>query len=133
MSGNDAGKFVLRLTLGVLLLFHGVHKILTGIEPLQGMVTAHHLPEFLAYFVYVGEVLAPILIILGVLARIGAALVIANTIVAVLLAHMGGLSGVDAGTGGYVLELQAFYLFCALAVALFGAGRIAIMGPGPLS
>ncbi|MGN6515889.1 MAG: DoxX family protein [Rhizomicrobium sp.] len=133
MDNNDAGKFVLRMTLGVLLMFHGVHKILTGIEPVQDAVAVHHLPDFLAYFVYVGEVLAPMLVILGALTRVGAALVIANMIVALLLAHSVTLAGIDGGTGGYVLELQAFYLFCALAIALFGAGRIAIMGPGRLN
>jgi putative oxidoreductase len=132
MNTDDFGKLVLRLMLGGLLLFHGVNKILTGIDPIREMIGAHHLPEFLAYGVYAGEVVAPVLLILGLFARIGGALVVVNMIVAILLVHTGMLFGLD-GTGGYALELQAFYLFSGLAVALLGAGRIAVGGQGPLN
>jgi len=132
MNTDDFGKLVLRLMLGGLLLFHGIHKILTGIDPIREMVGAYHLPNYLAYGVYAGEVLAPVLLILGLFARIGGALVAINMIVAVLLVHTGMLLEID-GTGGYALELQAFYLFSGLAVVLLGAGRYAIGGQGPLN
>ncbi|MBS0278290.1 MAG: DoxX family protein [Proteobacteria bacterium] len=132
MNTDDFGKLVLRLMLGGLLLFHGVNKILTGIDPIREMIGAHHLPEFLAYGVYAGEVVAPVLLILGLFARIGGALVVVNMIVAILLVHTGMLFGLD-GMGGYALELQAFYLFSGLAVALLGAGRYAIGGQGLLN
>jgi putative oxidoreductase len=132
MNTDDFGKLVLRLMLGGLLLFHGVQKILTGIDPIREMIGAHHLPGYLAYGVYAGEVLAPVLLILGLFARLGGALVAINMIVAILLVHTGMLLGLD-GTGGYALELQAFYLFSGLAVALLGAGRYAIGGQGPLN
>jgi putative oxidoreductase len=127
MNTEDLGKLVLRLTLGVLLLFHGTHKILTGIGPIRDMIGSHHLPDFLAYFVYLGEVAAPVLIIIGLLSRIGGILVVINMIVAVLLAHTAMLIGTNE-MGGYQLELQAFYLFSGLAVALLGAGRYSIGG-----
>jgi putative oxidoreductase len=132
MNTDDFGKLVLRLMLGGLLLFHGIHKILMGIDPIREMIGAHHLPDYLAYGVYAGEVLAPVLLILGLFARIGGALVVINMIVAILLVHTGMLLEID-GTGGYALELQAFYLFSGLAVALLGAGRYAIGGQGPLN
>ncbi len=127
MNSEDIGKLVLRLTLGVLLLFHGVHKLLTGIDPIRDMIVAHHLPDFLAYGVYVGEVFAPLLVILGIFSRIGGLLIAVDMIVAILLVHMGMLLGINA-TGGYQLELQAFYLFGAIAVSLTGAGRISLGG-----
>jgi len=127
MDTEDLGKLVLRLTVGVLLLFHGVHKILTGIGPIRDMVTSHHLPDFLAYFVYLGEVAAPVLIIIGLLTRLGGILVVINMIVAVALAKATMMIGTNAA-GGYQLELEAFYLFGALAVALLGAGRFSLGG-----
>jgi len=132
MNTDNFGKLVLRLTLGVLLLFHGVHKILTGIDPIRAMIGAHGLPDYLAYGVYAGEVLAPILLILGLFARLGGALIVINMIVALLLVHMGMLAGLN-DQGGYVLETQMLYLFGGLAVALLGAGRIAVGGEGPLN
>jgi putative oxidoreductase len=132
MDTDDFGKLVLRLTLGALILFHGVHKILTGIDPIRAMIGAHRLPDYLAYGVYAGEVLAPVLLILGLFARIGGALIVINMIVAIVLVHMGMLAGLDS-QGGYVLETQMLYLFGGLAVALLGAGRIAVGGEGPLN
>ena len=133
MNTDDLGKLVLRLTLGVLLLFHGTHKILTGISPIRDMIVAHHLPDFLAYFVYLGEVAAPVLIVIGLLTRLGGILVVINMIVAVLLVHTTTLMGTNE-MGGYALEIEAFYLFTALAVALLGAGRFSIGGAdGPLN
>lgn len=132
MATDDFGKLVLRLTLGGLLLFHGVHKILTGIDPIRGMISAHGLPDYLAYGVYAGEVLAPILILLGLFSRLGGVLVVLNMSVAILLVHTGMLVGLN-DQGGYLLELQALYLFGGLAVALLGAGRFAVAAPSPLN
>jgi putative oxidoreductase len=132
MGANDFGKLVLRLTLGGLLLFHGVHKILTGIDPIRAMIGAHGLPDYLAYGVYAGEVLAPVLIIIGLFTRIGGALVVLNMIVAILLVHTGTLVGLN-DQGGYALETQMFYLFSGLAVALLGAGRIAVADESALN
>jgi putative oxidoreductase len=128
MDGEDLGKLVLRLTVGVLMLFHGMHKVLDGIGDIRQMVAAHGLPEMLAYGVYLGEVVGPILVILGLFSRIGGLLIAVNMIVAVLLAGMGSLLAVDPHFGGYALELEAFYLFCGVAVMLLGAGRIGIGG-----
>jgi putative oxidoreductase len=127
MDTDDLGKLVLRLTVGGLLLFHGVHKVLTGIGDISELLGSHHLPEFLAYGVYAGEVLGPLLILFGLFARAGGLLVVINMIFAVGLAGMNALFTLNA-LGGYALELEAFYLFGAVAIMLLGAGRISIGG-----
>jgi putative oxidoreductase len=123
---DDIGKLVLRLTLGGLLLLHGFHKILNGIEPIRAMLANYHLPEFLAYGVYLGEVAAPVLIILGIFTRIGALFVVVDVIVAIVLARMPELFKVYVQTGGYALESEAFFLFTAVALALLGGGRYSL-------
>ena len=124
---DDLGKLALRLTLGVLLLFHGVHKLLNGLEPIRQMLMAHNIPGWAAYGAYAGELIAPVLIVLGVYARLGGGLVVVNMIVAVALAGTARLLTLGPG-GGYGLELEAFYLFGGLAVALLGSGRLRL-GP----
>ena len=62
---EDVGKLVVRLGVGGLLLLHGVHKLLTGIAPIKALVVAAHLPDLIAYGVYLGEIAGPILVILG--------------------------------------------------------------------
>jgi putative oxidoreductase len=122
---DDAGKLVLRLTLGLLMLLHGIAKLRTGVSGIEGMLEGNGLPGFIAYGVYVGEVLAPLLLIFGFHARTGAVLIAVNMLFAIGLAHMGDLASLGR-TGGWAIELQAFFLFTAVAVALLGPGRYAI-------
>ena len=122
---HDLGKLVLRLALGMLILLHGIAKLKGGVAPIEGMLQAHGLPAFLAYGAYVGEVLAPLLVIAGFHARIGAALMAINMLFAIALAHMGQLGQLN-DTGGWAIELQAMYLAAAIAVALVGPGRLSI-------
>ena len=84
---TDAAKLILRLTLGVLLLFHGWSKVTGGIDFIVGLVQNNGLPGFMAYLVYVGEVLAPLFLMAGAYTRVAAALVIGNMVVALLLVH----------------------------------------------
>ena len=126
--GEDFGKLILRLTVGGLLLLHGVHKLLGGIEPIKHMLAAHGAPDMLAYGVYAGEIAAPVLLIIGLASRLGAGLIVINMIVAALLAGGGRLLALDGQTGGYAMELEAFYLLGALAVMFLGAGRLSVGG-----
>jgi len=122
---SDLGKLILRLTLGVLLLLHGIAKISSGTAGVEKMLEGAGLPGFIAAGVYVGEVLAPLLVIIGFYARVGAALIVVNMLFAIMLAHGADLF-LLAKSGGWALELQGFFLFTALALALIGPGRFGI-------
>jgi putative oxidoreductase len=120
---EDIGKLVLRLTLGILLLLHGVAKIFGGVGGISGMLQGIGLPGVLAYGVYIGEVLAPLLVIIGLFARIGALIIVVNMLTAIYLAHLNDIFTLAKAGGGWALELQGFFLFTAVAVALIGPGR----------
>src|SRR5690606_19246126 len=122
---DDLGKLVLRLSLGLLLLMHGLSKLMNGIGGIEGMVVGAGMPAFFAWGVYLGEVLAPILIILGIYTRLGGLLVIANMLVAISLAHSSQIFQL-ANSGAWQLETQGLFLFGGLAIALLGAGRYAV-------
>lgn len=124
---DDAGKLVLRLAVGILVLLHGIFKISAGVGFIAGMLDKAGLPGILAYGVYIGEVLAPLLLIAGIATRVGAAIIVANMLVAFGLVHMADLL-VLTKQGGWALELQGLYLFGALAVMLLGAGRYSLGG-----
>jgi putative oxidoreductase len=125
--GADFGKLILRLALGVLFLLHGIAKIVHGPGAIVGMVEQAGMPGQVAYLVYVGEVLAPLLVILGLWTRPAAVVIAVNMIFAVALAHLDEL-GTLGKTGGWALELQGMYFFAALALALIGAGRFSVGG-----
>lgn len=122
---DDAGKLILRLTLGILLLLHGIAKISGGVDGLEKMVAGAGLPSVLAYGVYVGEVLAPLLVIFGFYARFGAAIIVVNMLFAIFLAHRNDLFLLTR-SGGWALELQGFFLFTALALVFMRPGRFGI-------
>jgi len=126
-STDDAGKLLLRAVLAILLLFHGVSKLSGGIGFITGMLQGLGLPAFLGYGVYVGEVVAPLLILVGLYTRPAALVVAINMVVALLLVHTGQFFTLS-DTGGWALELQGMYLGGALAVALLGAGRYSLGG-----
>lgn len=125
----DLAKLVLRLNLGILMLLHGIAKLIAGLGPIPAMVAKAGLPPALGYLVYVGEVLAPLLLIVGFWTRPAALVVALNMVVAVLLVHMGQFSQLTRG-GGWALELQAFYFFSAITVMLLGAGKLSLGGNG---
>jgi putative oxidoreductase len=122
---DSLGRLLLRLTLGVVILLHGVAKLRYGIDGVERMVTAHGLPEQVAWGVYVGEVIAPLLVLSGWYARTGAALVAVNMLFAIGLAHRGDLLQLGPQSG-WAVETQALMLAAALALALGGPGRYAI-------
>ena len=128
INTDALGKLVLRLSLGSLMLFHGFSKVMNPARTLDSMsalLTMAGMPTYLAYGVFVGEVLAPLLIILGVYARIGGLMIVVNMVFAVLLAHSAQLLSLTKN-GGWALELQGFYLLTGLAVLFLGSGRFAL-------
>ncbi len=127
LTHEDFGKLLLRLAVGGLMLFHGIHKLFAGIDGISGMLVAKGFPGFIAYGVLIGEVVAPILIIFGILTR-PAALVIALTMVVAWLMVGMGKTGMLDKTGAWAIESLVYFFIAALAVAFLGAGRYAVAG-----
>ena len=132
-AAADTGRLVLRLVLGVLILLHGIAKLQGAPDFVVGVLASKGLPPFLAYGVYIGELLAPVLLILGLWTRAAALVIAVNMVFAIYLVHMPDLLKMGP-EGGYALELQAMYLFTSMAIAFLGAGRYSIGGRfGPMN
>jgi len=124
MSEN-IGKLLLRVMLGGLMLFHGVYKVQHGIGFIKGLVAAQGLPEIVAYGVYIGEIVAPILLILGWRSRIWAGIIALNMMAVIYLTQLGAFMKLGSH-GAWAVELQIFYLFSAFAIVLLGSGKFAL-------
>ena len=120
----DIAKLLLRVSLGVLILFHGIHKVIHGIGGVKSLVVSAGLPEFLAYGVYFGKLIAPIFIILGLYARVAATALFFNMLVAIYLAY--GFSLTLSRFGGLSWETPLLYLIMSLLVILLGSGKYAV-------
>jgi putative oxidoreductase len=122
---DDWGKLLLRLTVGVLLLMHGIAKMKSGVGWMAGPLGAAGLPFFIAYGAYIGEVLAPLLLIAGKFTRLAGLVVAFQMVMAVFLARRRDVLTLNQG-GGWGIELEALFLLCGLAIFFLGSGRYAL-------
>ncbi|WP_110649967.1 DoxX family protein [Salinicola peritrichatus] len=126
LHNEDLGKLLLRLCVGILILLHGVSKLMdpSSLNGIAHQLSGMGLPSFVAYGVLVGELVGPVMAIVGWQSRIGGLLMAINMIVAIILVHLPQLWTLNA-QGGWTLELQGMFLFGALAILFLGSGRMA--------
>lgn len=126
LSHEDAGKLLLRLSVGGLMLFHGMSKLMTGASGIKALLASYGLPEFIAYGTILGEVVAPIFIILGILTRPSALLVAFTMVVAWLMIGLDKTFVLEK-TGAWAIESIVYFFLSAIALALMGSGRFSVM------
>jgi len=127
----DIGKLILRFSVGVLILLHGIHKLfIGGVEGVRHLVVQSGFPEFFTYGIYIGEVIAPLLLILGIYARLSAFLISFTMAFAIFLAHSSQVFSLHSKTGGSLIELQLLFLFSALSITFIGGGKYSLKYQG---
>lgn len=122
MNDSDFGKLIFRITIATLMLFHGYAKIKYGLGFIEGLLQAKGLPTFVSYGIYIGEVLAPILLIIGYKTRFAALSIIITMICAIYLVFPNDLTTLN-NVGALKLELNYFFIFTSLALIFTGAGK----------
>ena len=122
---EDIGKLILRLSIAGLMLFHGFAKLFNGIDGIKFLVTQAGLPEFIAYGVYFGEIVFPILIIFGLFTRISSLFFALTMVFAIFLAHSADIFTLEK-TGGPVIELPLIYLLVSVSIMFIGAGKYSL-------
>ena len=122
---GDVGNLALRLVTGGLMLFHGADKLMHGLDHVRSDLAAAGLPTALAHGVYVGEILAPICIILGLWTRASAVVYAGSIALAVAIVHGRDFARL-APTGAWAAELWVFYILCPVVIALLGGGRFSL-------
>lgn len=122
---DDLGKLVLRLSVGGMLLTHGITKALNGIDFVQGQLAESGLPAFIAYGAFVGEIVAPLALIAGLFSRPAGIVIAVNMALAVYLAKPDALVMISGG-GAWGIEVEALFGLGGIAVALLGAGRFSV-------
>ena len=125
MGLADIGRLVLRLLTGGVMLFHGADKLIHGLDHVRADLAAAGLPTALAHGVYVGEIVAPFCIILGLWTRPWAVVYAGSIAFAVATVHGRDFARL-APTGAWAAELWVFYILCPVAIALLGAGRFSL-------
>ncbi|MEC4117754.1 DoxX family protein [Myroides phaeus] len=118
----DLGKFILRLGVGGLMIFHGIFKLIHGHDFIINQLSANGLPKWLWLGVPVGEIVAPLFLIVGFATRVSGAIIAFTMFMTFFLVKgMAGFS-IDPNTGGLNAELNILYLMSALAITFIGPG-----------
>ena len=113
-----------------MMLSHGMGKFAPqSIEFISTKLTAVNLPAELVYGVYLGEIVAPVLVIIGLFTRLGGWIMVVNMLFAIGLVHMNDIFALTE-RGAWAIETQALFLVVSLAVAVFGSGKYAVKPNG---
>lgn len=125
IQNKEIGLLIHRVSIGLLILFHGIANMSSNYSFIKTLLLGLGIPEFIAYGVFFGEIVAPLLIIIGVRARLASLVLAFNMLIAILMAHTTDLFSLNQ-FGGWSLELQGLYLFGALSLFFLGAGKYAV-------
>jgi putative oxidoreductase len=115
---------VMRLSLGVIMVVHGYHKVFGGLHHHAQVVAGLGLPAWLGYVSSFTELLGGLLLLAGLFTRAAAFAVCIDLVVAIWKVHFhNGLIG-SPDHPGYEFALSVAAL--AFALIFFGGGPIAI-------
>ncbi|MDR0227658.1 MAG: DoxX family protein [Flavobacteriaceae bacterium] len=123
----NLGQFLLRLTVGILMLPHGIFKLINGHEKIIEQLQANGLPKLLWLGVPIGEVIAPLLLILGIFTRLSSTAIIVTMLMTFVLVHKTTGLSINLEKGAFNAELSLFYLFTSLVIILIGPGNYTIL------
>ena len=121
----DLGLLLIRVIIGFTMLLYGIKKAFNGLDFILAVLEKQGLPSFISYGVYVGEVIAPILMIIGFRTRLASLVFALTCFIIILLTKMDKLFLLN-DKGGMVIELIAIYFVVSLGLFFTGAGKYAV-------
>jgi len=109
---------ILSVGVGILLLFYGVDKLINGIDFIVNILKTHHVPypEYVAYAVYIGEIIAPLMLIMGRYVPLAGALIVLDMLAAIFLVHQDHLFEISE-SGAWSIETPMLYLLIGVVLA----------------
>lgn len=122
---KDIGLLLLRINIAILILFHGFANMSSNYSFIKSLLSGLGISELIAYCVFISEIIAPILMLIGYKTRLASLVLAFNMFFAILMAHTSDVFTINQ-FGGWGIELQALYLLGALTIVLLGAGKYAL-------
>lgn len=124
-SKLDIGLLLLRTSIASTMLVYGITKLINGVSFISDVLSDYGLPSFLSYGVYIGEILAPLLIIIGYRTKLAGLIFAINCLVAILMVQLPNFFSLNEFGGWYVGPIVIYFVF-GLAMFYIGAGKIAL-------
>jgi putative oxidoreductase len=117
--------FILRLAVPFTMLIYGINKLIQGTGFIGSLLEQYGLPKFLANGIFLGEIVAPIMLMLGIRTRLAGLVFAFNCFMAIVLAQTQNFFKFNA-FGGWALDLLVIYLMTGIAFYFSGAGTYAL-------
>lgn len=121
----DLGLLISRIAIGFPMSVYGVNKLIHGVGFIEDMMMMHGLPSFFAYGVFAGEIISPIMLIVGFRARLAGLIFAANCFTATVLAQTANIFKLN-DFGGWALELLVIYMLVGISFFFTGAGKYSV-------
>jgi putative oxidoreductase len=119
------GLAILRIVLGIAMLFHGWSKLSGGVDNVAGFFGGQlgiPAPQLMAWVVTIVELVGGILLVVGFLTQIVGILIALDMLGAILFAYLlRGVPIINEG-GAISWEKEAVFAAAALCIALAGPG-----------
>jgi putative oxidoreductase len=125
LDNPDLGKLLLRLGAGLVLFLHGFWKLHTGMPGTVELAQGSGWPGWIAYGTYLGELVAPLLVLVGKFSRPAGLVMAFNMLMTIVVAHRAQAFQLN-DYGAWAVELNGLLMCCGLAVAFLGAGRYSL-------
>lgn len=118
----DLGLLLLRVSTGALMLFHGIAKLSNGFGEIKEILADKGLPIFLWIGVPLTEIIAPVLLMLGIFGRLSGLSIALLMAMTIIIAHASEAFSISE-YGGLAVELNLLYLFSGLTIFFTGGGK----------
>lgn len=122
---KNVAILLFRISIPFTMLIYGIDKITNGTGFIGSLLDAYNLPSFLVYGVFIGEIIAPIMLLLGYRSRLAGLLFAFNCLLAILMAQIQYFFTLNQ-FGGWTLDLLFIYLVAGIAFFYSGAGKHSI-------
>lgn len=115
---------VMRLTLGIIMVAHGYHKVSGGLHHFTQLVGSLGIPAWMGYLSFCAEFVGGLLVLVGLFTRPAALAICIDLAVAIWKIHWhNGLMGAPDRPG---MEFPLAAATLAFALIFFGAGAISV-------
>ncbi|WP_116769691.1 DoxX family protein [Maribacter litoralis] len=122
---KNLGIFILRLTIPFTMLIYGINKVIEGTGFIGSLLEQYGLPKMMANAVFIGEIVAPLMLMIGFRARLAGLIFSFNCLLAIVMAQTQNIFKLNE-FGGWSLDLLFIYLITGIVFFVSGAGKYAL-------
>ena len=122
---QNLGLLLIRVSIAFTMLVYGITKLIYGIDFIKALFITYGLPSFLGYSIFIGEIIAPIMIIIGFRTKLAGVVFAYNCFAAILMVQLPNILKLNE-YGGWAIGPIFIYMLFGIAVFFTGAGKYAV-------